>query len=167
MSKTLSQRRLDRIHQSVGREVCEQFFSDPHALEPLISDPTLLRRALLEAISPHPRAGELRNRNYPTTAACLNLIDSLVREATAEGQIEGITIEFAREKLAEKLDHAIALKTISEMIRRNSALHDLVAFNNRIRLRGDLLVRVIDARHQMKLRQQQSQQAQQSWEAWS
>lgn len=165
MSKTLSQRRLDRIHAAVGREVVEQYFSDPTSLESLLDEPTLLRRALIETISLHPRAGELRGLVRPTTAACLNLISSLVREAAAAGQIEGVLIETIRLKLISDLDHHIAPKTIEEMIRRNHAIHDLAVepHQHRIRLRGDLLVQQIDQRHQLKLRQQSAA----GWEAWS
>ena len=166
MSKTLSQRRLDRIHLAVGREVCDQYFADPTALESLLDEPELLRKALAETLAAHPRAGELRGNITSTTAACLALLDSLVREAVAAGQIEGITLDFAQGRLISELDHHISPRTIETMIQRNHAIHDLAICNSRIRLRGDLLVAKIDARHQIKLRQQHQQQRQ-SWEAWS
>lgn len=163
MSKTLSQRRLDRIHAAVGREVCDQYFADPTILESLLDEPTLLRRALVDTISVHPRVGELRGNIRPTTAACLAILDALVREAAAAGRIEGILLDFAQGKLISELDYHISPRTIETMIARNHAIHDLVIQSGKIRLRGDLLVEKIDQRHQMKLRQQQSK----SWEAWA
>jgi hypothetical protein len=148
MSKTQTQRRLDLIHRTVGREIVEQYFPDATVLSPLLAYPESLRRTLDETLARHPRARETRERSHPMTTSCLDLLGIAVRMSG----LTGVSLEFAQETIARELGHVITLGTIREMIRRNYSVHDLVVRFGRVRLRGEVLAQAINERHQSKLR---------------
>lgn len=150
MSKTLSQRRLDRIHQSVGREVVELYFTDPSALSDLIDYPDQLRRALDQALTAHPRAKEVSQSVQAKTKACIQRLQHEVRGA----DMAGIDLLQAQALIRYHLDRRLTIKAIQDMIRRTQAMHDLTVWHGKVRLRGPVLAAQINDRHQAKLRQE-------------
>lgn len=150
MSKTLSQRRLDRIHQSVGREVVELYFSSPATLAEIADYPDQLRRVLDQTISQHPRSKEVTQSVQARTKACIGILEYEVRRA----DLAGIELCMVQTIIRIKLGRHLTIKAIKDMIRRTRAMHDLAVWHGNLRLRGPVLAAQINDRHQAKLRQE-------------
>jgi hypothetical protein len=150
MSKTLSQRRLDRIHLSVGREVVELYFSDPSSLAEIVDYPDQLRHLIDQTLTVHPRAKEVGQSAQPRTKACIQRLEHEVRCAGWEG----IDLARAQALIKYHLDRDLTIKAIKDMIRRTRAMHDLTVWHGYIRLRGPILAEQINDRYQAKLRQE-------------
>lgn len=77
------------------------------------------------------------------TRECLRLLEDEVRSAP---DLTGISVEYALKTIRVNLDHVITPDGLCAMIARNYPLHTIMYSMGRIRLRRDIVMRILLSR---------------------
>lgn len=136
------------LYYAIGREVVAIYFAGQtsQSLFALSRSSKKLRETVAAALTADPdAAGKFTPRgNLNTnTVTCLHVLE----EAVEIAPLEGILLQVAADTLYVKLEYRITPASLREMIRRTSALHKLTVARGRVRLRSDLVVAALAARH--------------------
>ena len=141
---------LGKLYRAVGKEVVNLYFrAEADKLALANASPRALRALVEKALAENPLpAKEIRRqRASRETYARLALLDKLVRAAPS---LDGVTFADVRAPLAA-IGCRVKFRSLSETIRRTSALHELVVRGARIRLKSDVVVELLAQRRTSKL----------------
>lgn len=146
---------LERAFYRTGRRILSLYLetlAQPQAIA-ITNSPDRLRAAVESAIAAASR-DELEMKQLiqysargmaPATRDCLALLDQTLRSQRA---LIGIPLDDATEMIARQLQHRISPRSLAAMLTRNALHHKLVVKNRRVMLRADILLNILESRHQ-------------------
>ena len=145
---------LERAFYRAGRRILSLYLeslAQPQAIA-IANSQDRLRGAVEAAIAAasNDELGQQRLLQYtargtsPVTRDCLQLLDRTLR---GQKSLAGIKLTDACELLAAQLRHRIGVVGLRAMLMRTAAQHVMVVKNQRVMLRADIIINILETRH--------------------